>query len=60
MERRLVQVMFTVPKEKLRVVNGDADAEERSVSDAGHGVEGAENEEQQAGEVEGKGNEVVL
>ncbi|KAI9688493.1 MAG: hypothetical protein M1822_001442 [Bathelium mastoideum] len=35
-ERRLVQVMFTVPKQRLRVVNGDVDQESlRSRSDAG-------------------------
>lgn len=32
-ERRVVQVMFTVPKERLRVVNADADTEDKS--DAG-------------------------
>jgi hypothetical protein len=44
-ERRLVQVMFTVPKEKLRVVNatpGEGDG--MSISDAG-GVLGQQEEE---------------
>jgi len=38
-ERRLVQVMFTVPKQRLRVVNADA---ERSslMSNEGEGMEG--------------------
>lgn len=35
-ERRVVQVMFTVPKEKLRVVNGEVDR--LSVSDVGDAV----------------------
>ncbi|KAL9120524.1 MAG: hypothetical protein Q9187_002920 [Circinaria calcarea] len=30
-ERRVVQVMFTVPKEKLRIVNGAPDADEESI-----------------------------
>jgi hypothetical protein len=36
-ERRVVQVMFTVPKEKLRVVNHDVDMDEKSEAGSLHG-----------------------
>lgn len=54
-ERRVVQVMFTVPKEKLRVVNGEVDR--LSASDVGDAVvesgnvkSGGMGEEEGAGE----------
>lgn len=40
-QNRLVQVMFTVPKERLRVVNANPDADGLSVSDAGGVVDSA-------------------
>ncbi|KAI9880997.1 MAG: hypothetical protein M1830_009491 [Pleopsidium flavum] len=60
-ERRVVQVMFTVPREKLRVVNGEVDC--LSVSDVGEAVVGKRQEgENRAEEGEkidkGKGKEV--
>ena len=47
-ERRLVQVMFTVPKEKLRVVNGAAEGDGESVLSSMY-------EDATEGEGEGKG-----
>ena len=74
-ERRVVQVMFTVPKEKLRVVNADALSllSKSSVDFEGGENEGAEAEEnkrvstvreevedeEETGGVKGKGKEVV-
>lgn len=57
-ERRVVQVMFTVPKEKLRVVNGEVDC--LSVSDVGDVAVERDREGMEEGEKEekGKGKEV--
>lgn len=54
-ERRVVQVMFTVPKEKLRVVNGEVDR--LSVSDVGDAV--VERGDVDGGRIEGGGVEGV-
>lgn len=54
-ERRVVQVMFTVPKEKLRVVNGEVDG--LSVSDVSDAV--VEGGDVKSGETEEEGPEEV-
>jgi hypothetical protein len=71
-EQRLVQVMFTVPKEKLRVVNAEIDKEEEavlvtptdesshgSVSSRGGGLKGKEAVGTRSG-VEGDGDDDVF
>lgn len=55
-ERRVVQVMFTVPKEKLRVVNGEVDR--LSVSDVGDAV--VEGGDVKSGGTEEEGPEEVV
>ena len=45
-ERRVVQVMFTVPKEKLRVVNGAPDGDDESFVSAEQGPSGMHAEQQ--------------
>ena len=52
-ERRVVQVMFTVPKEKLRVVNRGPDGDGESMLSA----EAKETGEGGEGHIEGKGKE---
>ena len=54
-ERRVVQVMFTVPKEKLRVVNNGPDGDGEStlsteMKDAGEGGEDPEKQKKKGGE----------
>ncbi|MCJ1236755.1 hypothetical protein MMC14_004737 [Varicellaria rhodocarpa] len=39
-ERRVVQVMFTVPKEKLRVVNGTPEGDGESIASLESGIDG--------------------
>lgn len=54
-ERRVVQVMFTVPRAKLRVVNGAAEGDGDSVLSSE--TKGAEKEADGHGNGKGKGNE---
>jgi hypothetical protein len=51
MEQRLVQVMFTVPKERLRVVNGDEEPEDEAHERAARFKEMAEVHEPQVAEL---------
>ena len=44
-ERRVVQVMFTVPKEKLRIVNGAPDVDEESIGGRDLDTEGKDTKE---------------
>ena len=68
MERRVVQVMFTVPRGSLRVVNAGPDGDGASLADAevvpliesvGEGVSESTSEAYGSGNGSGSGNEVV-
>lgn len=52
-ERRVVQVMFTVPREKLRIVNGGPDGDEESIRSA----EVKDSDQRDLGVGKGKGKE---
>ena len=55
-EKRVVQVMFTVPKEKLRVVNRNPDGDGESILSAEKG-EAAGVTEESKGHDKGKGKQ---
>ena len=55
-EKRVVQVMFTVPREKLRVVNRNPDGDEESILSAEAKADGAETDGKCSNET-GKGKE---
>ncbi|KAK1533044.1 uncharacterized protein CCOS01_05027 [Colletotrichum costaricense] len=67
-EQRLVQVMFTVPKERLRVVNAEIEKEEEAIlvdpdKDEMEGLDGADLEKRALAEEyrdKGKGKEIAL